>query len=172
MELAEAMMWLPDSYYLCLFRSTGSYADQCEGRVAELGLSGRVTLLPRMDLKQLLRHMVCADVGVALYNDYRSSGYFMCNADKIGLYAACGLPVVASDYPNLTSLIYRHGLGLCCDAKRPKELASSVLALANDPDVLAEAKKCARDAFEGVLNVEIQARPLVIKLHNLLYAAG
>jgi glycosyltransferase involved in cell wall biosynthesis len=117
--------------------------------------------LEPVPFSELLHYVAAADLGAILYDDCKSSGYFMCNADKLSLLIACGIPYVASDYPNLEAVTYRYGLGLCCDPHNPQALAKRIQELAEGNPGLAERKKHVRKVFEDELHFERHGEKLV-----------
>jgi glycosyltransferase involved in cell wall biosynthesis len=138
--------------------------------VAKDGLQERVVFLPRVPFGRLMTYIASADVGAIFYDDRESSGYFMCNPDKLSVMAACGTPFVASDYPNLEALTYKHGLGVCCDARDPAQIAAAIRSLGEE-GVSEERRRRIRRAFEASLCLEVQGVKLREALDQVL-AAG
>ena len=166
-ELIQAFRQLPANYRLVLFYREGAEYRRCLAASAEAGLSGRIKFLEPMPFLQLLNYVASADLGAVFYDDRQSSGYFMCNADKLSLLAACGIPFVASDQPNLESVIYRHGLGECCDPSDAAALAKAIQSVGDGPVPLAERKKQVRAAFLQHLNFEVHGPRLLKALEKL-----
>ena len=129
-ELIQAFCRLPENYRLVLFFREGVEYRRCLTACAQAGILNRVKFLSPMDFLRLLAYVASADMGAVLYDDRQSSGYFMCNADKLSLLAACGIPFVASSQPNLESVVYRYGLGECCDPKDASALAEAMKIVA------------------------------------------
>jgi len=167
-ELISAFALLPKRFHLATFFDKGSEHHRCLDLVASKHLQERVTFLPVVPLPQLIRHLGCADIGAILYDDRVSSGYFMASPDKLSLLAACGVPYVASDFPNLEAVAYRLGLGVCCDARDPTDLARAIRELAEGPVPLAERKARARGVFERELHFEKHAQKLAEALRRVV----
>ena len=167
-ELISAFALLPKRFHLATFFDKGSEHRRCLDLVASKHLQERVTFLPVVPLPQLIRHLGCADIGAILYDDRVSSGYFMASPDKLSLLAACGVPYVASDFPNLEAVAYRLGLGVCCDARDPTDLARAIRELAEGPVPLAERKARARGVFERELHFEKHAQKLAEALRRVV----
>jgi len=167
-ELISAIALLPQRFHLATFFNKGTEHSRCLDLVASKGLQGRVAFLPTVPLPQLIGYLGCADLGAILYDDRVSSGYFMASPDKLSLLAACGVPYVASVFPNLEAVTYRFGLGLCCDARDPVELALAIRELAEGPVPLVERKAHVRQVFERELNFEKHAGKLVEALHRVV----
>ena len=171
-ELIQGFRRLPESYRLVLFYRKGVEYRRCRTACVEAGISNRVRFLEPVPFFRLLDYVASADIGAIFYDDSESSGYFMCNADKLSLLAACGIPFVASDQPNLESVTYRHGLGKCCDPRDAVALADAFRAVVEGVTPLAEWKRQARKAFLEHLNFEVHGRRLVAALDQLGHAAS
>jgi glycosyltransferase involved in cell wall biosynthesis len=166
-ELIRGFRRLPESYRLALFYRDGVEYRRCLAACLEAGISNRVRFLEPVPFLRLLDYVASADVGAIFYDDRESSGYFMCNADKLSLLAACGIPFVASDQPNLESVTYRYGLGQCCDPKDANALAAAFRAIVEGATPLPEWKLQARKAFMERLNFEVHGRQLLAALDRL-----
>ena len=108
-----------------------------------------------------------AYLGAAVYDDSESSGYFMCNPDKLYLYAAFGVPVVATNFPSLSSVVLRHALGECCDSRQPRALADAIVALVEGDPGLAARRESALRAFRQELHFEKECRMLAEAIRGL-----
>jgi glycosyltransferase involved in cell wall biosynthesis len=171
-ELIQGFRRLPESYRLVLFYREGVEYRRCRTACVEAGVSNRVRFLEPVPFLRLLDYVASADAGAIFYDDSESSGYFMCNADKLSLLAACGIPFVASDQPNLESVTYRHGLGKCCNPRDSIALADAFRAVVDGATPLAQWKQQARKAFLEHLNFEVHGRRLLAALDNLGKAAS
>jgi glycosyltransferase involved in cell wall biosynthesis len=171
-ELIQGFRRLPESYRLVLFYREGVEYRRCRTACVEAGISNRVRFLEPVPFLRLLDYVASADAGAIFYDDSESSGYFMCNADKLSLLAACGIPFVASDQPNLESVTYRHGLGKCCNPRDSIALADAFRAVVDGATPLAQWKQQARKAFLEHLNFEVHGRRLLAALDNLGKAAS
>lgn len=166
-ELIQGFRLLPETYRLVLFYRGGVEYQRCLATCQNAGISKRVRFLEPVPFLRLLDYVASADMGAIFYDDSASSGYFMCNADKLSLLAACGIPFVASDQPNLEAATYRYGLGQCCEPKNPNSLAEAFLAIAEGATPLAVWKLQARKAFHEHLNFEIHGQRLLLALGAL-----
>ncbi|MHB8173615.1 MAG: glycosyltransferase [Nitrospirota bacterium] len=149
-NLISAFEYLPDNYKLVTFYQDGIYFRRCKQQVNGKNLGTRISFLPPMPYEKLLAHVAISDMGIAFYDDSKSSGYYMCNADKLNLFLISGIPVVASDFPGLESLIYKHRLGVTCDSHEPKDIAAAIQEVAEDNDWRSHITK----SLENELNLE------------------
>jgi glycosyltransferase involved in cell wall biosynthesis len=101
------------------------YRRHLEATVAGLGLGDRVALLPSVPLEQLLAYTAEADVGVSLLQD-TCENHRLALPNKLFEYIAAGVPVVASDLPEMRALIERYGVGWSVDAADAGLLAGAL----------------------------------------------
>jgi glycosyltransferase involved in cell wall biosynthesis len=122
--LVRAMAELPLAH-LILLGAEGSYSEGV-GRLAdELGLAERVHLRPPVPLSELLSHSAQADVGVTLLEGV-CENHRLALPNKVFEYVAAGIPVVASDLPELAALVQEYGIGWTVDAADPADVAAGI----------------------------------------------
>lgn len=86
-------------------------------------LENMVSIHPNIHFHQAVSHeelvgvVQSADVGICLIENVSLSDYY-CLPNKLFEYAFAGIPVVASDFPDISSIVQRHNLGICCSADR------------------------------------------------------
>lgn len=166
-ELIQAFRHLSSRHRLILFYSPGEEYERCRSAVRAAGLSDRIHFLRPVPFSRLMEMVASADLGIILYQDSLSSGYFMCNADKLSLFLACGLPYVASDQPNLESVTYRYRLGECCNAENPEDLARSIRLITEGSESMDSRRRRAVDTFWTVYNFETQGKKLLEALSRM-----
>ena len=66
-----------------------------------------------------------ADVGLCLVERVSLSDYF-CLPNKLFEYAFAGLPVIASDFPDIKFLVEKYDLGFCCDSGSIKDIKKNL----------------------------------------------
>jgi glycosyltransferase involved in cell wall biosynthesis len=111
------------------------YHELLSAMVRDKGVTDRVTLLPSVPLDELLAYTAEADVGVTLLQD-TCENHRLALPNKLFEYIAAGLPVVASDLPEMNRLIESYGIGWCVEPDRPQALAvtlSHAIAHRGDP---------------------------------------
>ncbi len=63
--------------------------------------------------EQVVQFVAEADFGICLIENISLSDYY-CLPNKLFEYAFAGIPVVASDFPDISVIVQRHRLGVCC----------------------------------------------------------
>lgn len=121
-----------------------------EGRLRiladELGVGDRVHFLPPVSHDDLLLYSSDADVGVIPYQPV-SLNNRLATPNKLFEYMMAGVPVVASDLPDMARIIEKEGIGATFDPYSEESLAGAVSDVLNCPD----HEKMRRHAREAAL---------------------
>lgn len=120
-----AIALLPDAHLAFLGDPEPGYAAALRREIHVHGVQDRVTLLPSVPLRALLAHTAEADVGVTLLQD-TCENHRLALPNKLFEYIAAGVPVVASDLPEIRRLVGEHGVGWCVAPGDPEILADTL----------------------------------------------
>ena len=125
-----------------------------------MGLIGkRVFFLPPVPQNELLLWTSSADVGVIPYRNVGLNNYYSL-PNKLFEYIAAGIPVVASDLPELRLVIEEFQVGCTFNPDDPKDIARAITWVLEDEQRLAKLKENARKAA-AVLNWENEEKKLL-----------
>ena len=155
-EAVEAMQYLEHSLLLIL--GGGDVLDLLKEKVKQLNLKDKVIFKPRMSYREMMQHTQCADVGLTLDKD-TNINYRYSLPNKIFDYIHAGIPVLASDLPEIRKIVEEYNIGLITDTHDPKLLAD-VMKKLNDP-VLVEKWKTNLPAAAKELNWEKEKTILI-----------
>jgi glycosyltransferase involved in cell wall biosynthesis len=150
-----------------VYLGDGVLAGRLVRLAARLGLSERVHPIPAVPQSELLRYTASADAGLIPYlANCLNTRY--CTPNKLFEMVAAGIPIVASDLPELRRLVAGHGIGLVGDTATPEGLAASIDALfaGEGPARFAPAIAAARRE----LSWEVESERLV-RLYNSLISS-
>lgn len=136
-----------------------SYVEELRRRADELGVGDRVRLVDPVPVSDVVRYAAAGDVGVIPFLN-TSLNNFHGLPNKIFEYVAAGIPVVASDFPQLRAVIDRHRVGRTFDPELPGDLTRAIGEVLDDPTGLAELRESAATAAR-TLNWEVEARGLL-----------
>ena len=136
-----------------------SYMDQLRARARALGVEERVRIAPAVPIADVVRYAAAGDVGVIPFLN-TSLNNFHGLPNKIFEYIAAGIPVVASDFPQLRAVIDRYDVGRTFDPDRPGALVGAIREVLADPARLAELRANAT-AAAAELNWEVESRRLL-----------
>jgi glycosyltransferase involved in cell wall biosynthesis len=114
-------------------------------------VTARVHRIPPVPLDQVIDFAASADVGVspAIPNSLNDA-YSLPN--KLFQYMAAGVPVVASDFPQVREVVEGSGAGWCVDARDPDAIARALDEVIADPDAARERGRRGRQAVEERYN--------------------
>ena len=107
-----------DGAHLLFLGAEGGYADGLRALSAQLGLGQRVHFRAPVPLAELLSYSAQADVGVTLLED-TCENHRLALPNKAFEYVAAGIPVVASDLPELRRIVEDYGIGWTVDPADP-----------------------------------------------------
>ncbi|MFV7784442.1 glycosyltransferase [Shewanella marisflavi] len=79
---------------------------------------------------------------------------------KMFEYMACGLPVIASDFPLWKKIIESNNCGICVDPLQPQSIANAVNYILDNPDVARIMGDNGREAIVRHYNWNVEAEKL------------
>jgi glycosyltransferase involved in cell wall biosynthesis len=132
------------------------------------GLRDRVTYLGLLPYADVMGHTVAATIGFALY---KNTGYdrvacaSACN--KIYEYAACGLPVIVSDFSTYRDYLAQESWVRFADPTDPRSLYRAIQEILSNFEQYQQLCLDARRAFEQKFNYETVFTPLLQNLTAL-----
>jgi glycosyltransferase involved in cell wall biosynthesis len=135
-QTIAALPGLPDC--LLVICGYGAHRPALEERVAAAGLGHRVRFDGPVPNGELIAYSAGADIGLCLIIG-SSESYRTSLPNKLFEYLMAGIPVVASDFPEMGAVVRRTGAGETCDPTDPGAIAAAVDRL-RDPDRYADAR--------------------------------
>ncbi len=129
----------------------------------------RVKYCMPVPYNKLSSHTWMASVGVCLYKKININHQTMGTAsNKIYEYAACGLPIVVSDFPNYREHLKSETWVRFADPEDSHSIASAIQDILNDFGKYQAMCLAARQAFEEKYNYESAFSPLLSKIQDLV----
>ena len=107
--VVEALVQLPAVHLALVVSPTNKFVEQTVDVAAELGVTDRVHVVPKVPPESLVGFLSEADVGVHPLARYPNADVALPN--KLFEYLHAGLPVVVSDCPAMADFVRRHDLG-------------------------------------------------------------
>ncbi|MDQ6750832.1 MAG: glycosyltransferase family 4 protein [Actinomycetota bacterium] len=96
------------------------------------GVQERTVFAPPAPAEEVVAWARGADVGVAPIQDV-SLSYYLSLPNKLFDYIAAGLPIVASDFPEIRRVVEEGGLGALCRPDDPADIARAIRWVLADP---------------------------------------
>lgn len=150
-----ALTLLPDDVTLHVQgRPSMDGGQRLRARISELGLDGRVTVLPPFSPGQAVRQASLYDVGLCLERRGPANHEYTVS-NKLFDYMMAGLAVVVPDLPSLRAVVDRAGGGLHFEPGSARDLAVQIRRLRDEPGLLASLAVKARAFAEVEGNVDV-----------------
>ena len=130
-EAVLAMRDLPGC--LLLLIGGGDAWPVLEELVRIHGLQDRVRLIGRLPYVDMMRHTRCADLGLTLDKD-SNLNYRYSLPNKLFDYLHAGIPVLATDLPEVAAIVRRFDAGVVLPDPAPERIVTAVQALRAEPD--------------------------------------
>ncbi|HET8777902.1 MAG TPA: glycosyltransferase, partial [Candidatus Limnocylindria bacterium] len=129
-------------------------------RATAKGSGERVHVLPPVASSEVIDVAASADIGVSpIVPSCLNYRYSLPN--KLFQYMAAGLPVVASDFPQVREVVEGAGCGVVVDTRRPAEIARAINDVLADPDEARAMGERGRRAVQERFNWATSAQALL-----------
>lgn len=92
--------------------------------------------------------------------------YYYCSPNKVFECIAAGLPVAASNFPDLKQIVEGHKLGVTLDPASPRDIARAIDYVLSDKDRYEEMRRNALEAAK-IFNWENESRKLLALYEGL-----
>ncbi len=126
----EAMPFVSNARLVIV--GSGSCEAELRARVAALGLEGRVSFEGNMPPEQLRNFTPRADIGLCLL-EARGLSYYYALPNRIFDYLQAGVPVLATDFPEIAAVVRSYRTGVLVSRHDPQYLADTINAMLENP---------------------------------------
>ncbi|BAP43578.1 glycosyltransferase [Pseudomonas sp. 21LCFQ010] len=124
-QLVQAMALLKSSDVHLVLLGDGQLAEALQRTVVRLRLQDRVHLHRAVPQARLLSISSAADAGIIPYQPICLNNYY-CTPNKLFEFIAAGLPILASDLPELRRLVHDQQIGKVEDLSSVARLAAAI----------------------------------------------
>jgi glycosyltransferase involved in cell wall biosynthesis len=156
-KLISAVPFLNDG--VVVFLGWGSQEAELKELVRRAGLEHRVLFAPPVATDQVVGHISSAQVAaIPLLNC--SLNHYYNTPNKLWESIGAGLPVVASNFPALKSVIEGYGLGETCNPEDPEDIANAINHVLSDKSRYEKMKRNALEAAR-IFNWENESKKLL-----------
>jgi glycosyltransferase involved in cell wall biosynthesis len=137
-ELIDALKNIDNVFLLIV--GSGDLVGVLTEMVFEAGLSRRIKFIPKCPWNELMRYTKSCDAGLSLdKNSNLNYGFSLPN--KLFDYISAGLPVIASDLPEIRYVVSEYGCGILIPEVNPSEISKAIIKLRDDKKLLMELKQ-------------------------------
>ena len=144
--------------------------EDLDREVARLDLKNNFSYLGRVTLYQDVQKVtLSAFIGFCLYkSSSKGTQYTVTSSNKIYEYAACGLPVIVSDFPNYREFLGNESWVRFANPDDPQAIANAIKDILSNFEDYQKMCLAARQAFEEKFNYETVFTPLLNKIISLV----
>lgn len=128
-RLVEVAASVPDAYFV--FVGGGGLTTELKSLTQQLELTERVRFIDTVPLAELPSFTASADIGVQPIEN-TCLNHYTTDSNKLFEYVQAGLPVVASDLPEIRRVVRKHDLGLLVPPGDSTALAAALRELVAD----------------------------------------
>lgn len=160
-KLVSAASKVKDIYLILI--GGGRQTKALSDLIADSQSGDRIKIIPTVPLRDLHSYTCSADVGVQVIRN-TCFNHWSTDSNKLFEYIQAGLPVIATDFPEIREVVTQHNVGLLTPAEGEDVLVAAFETLRDDPDLRATLAQNAV-ACAGVMNWEEQEAKLA-QLYN------
>ncbi|WP_077046227.1 glycosyltransferase family 4 protein [Pseudomonas sp. KK4] len=165
-RLVRTAALVPEAYFV--FIGGGRLTQPLTTLSQELALADRVHFIPTVSLADLPDYTASADIGVQPIEN-TCLNHFTTDSNKLFEYLIAGLPVVATDFPEIRRIVRAHEVGLLVREGDDQMLADALKSLVNDSSLRSRLANNSKSASMS-LNWEDQEALLIDLYHRVLPA--
>jgi glycosyltransferase involved in cell wall biosynthesis len=121
--LVDAMRYVQNPSVVLVVLGDGHLSHRLQKLAQHEELQGRVYFHAAVPQNALLELTAAADAGVIPYQATCLNNYY-CTPNKLFEFIAAGLPILATDLPEIRRIVHERELGLVGDTSTPKKLAA------------------------------------------------
>jgi glycosyltransferase involved in cell wall biosynthesis len=129
-ESIEAVRDIPNVTYVII--GYGQHRPFLEEFVASSGLSEKVKFFGPVPANQLIEWTASSDIGICTIVG-KTKSYLYAMPNKLFEYSMAGLPVIASNYPDMGTFVTENNMGITCDSESPESISAAIRVLVGDP---------------------------------------
>lgn len=156
-EAVRAMQFLNDA--LLLIIGQGNAIPALKKIVREKHLDDQVRFIPTLPYEELMGYTAAGDAGLILgRSHYLNFRYSLPN--KLFDFIQAGIPVLASDLPEVREIVIKYDIGLIAESLEPQQLAEQLKKILQDSEAQTRWRANARKAAK-VLNWEKEEQVLI-----------
>jgi len=160
----EALSQIPDAAFVIL--GDGVLRSDLQKLSTKLDIEHRLYMPGKVPWRELLYYTRDADIGLSLIENVCLSYYFSL-PNKLFEYQMAGVPVLASNFPDMKQIVTEWRSGCVADSANVADIVTILRQMLADPDELKMMGERARQAAIERYNWEIESKTLLKVYTNL-----
>lgn len=124
-KLIESLTLLPDVYLVMMGYGVPDYLEKLQKIADDNMVNDRFSFYGPVQSHEVTSYTASADLGVAPIQNACLS-YYYCAPNKVFEYIIGGIPVIASNFPDLSKIVSENDIGYVFDPEDIKSIADSV----------------------------------------------
>jgi glycosyltransferase involved in cell wall biosynthesis len=129
--MLEVMKFLKNTVFI--IAGEGDISSILREKVSEQGLEEKVVFLGRIPIHDLNKHTSYADLGISL-EENMGLNYYYALPNKLFDYIQAHVPVLVSDFPEMSAIVNKYNVGVSTNEKDPEKLAFIIENIFKDQD--------------------------------------
>ncbi|SKA71579.1 Glycosyltransferase involved in cell wall bisynthesis [Paucidesulfovibrio gracilis DSM 16080] len=138
-KVIQSMALLPDCHLVFMGYGTAEYTESLLRIAEEHGVHERFDFFGPVPSDMVTTYASCADLGIAPIENVCLS-YYYCSPNKVFEYLNAGLPVVASDFPEMRRVIEEFSVGGVFDPENPSDIARAITDIKENPEAARQMR--------------------------------
>jgi glycosyltransferase involved in cell wall biosynthesis len=157
---------LPECHLVLMGYGDDAYKKQLMTIAHECGVADCFSFFGPVPSDQVTVYAAGADLGIAAIMNVCLSYYF-CSPNKIFEYLQAGIPIIASDFPELRKIIHTYGIGATFNPEDPADIARAARQILDNPgEIDAMRRRLSKAALRHNWSIESK------KLHKIYRDLG
>ncbi len=144
-ELVQSMKWLDNSILLII--GNGDVIDDLKLQAEALNLNNKVKFINKLPYNELIKYTSSADLGITIDKD-SNLNYRFSLPNKLFDYIAAGIPVLASNLPEVSRIVNKYQVGEILNSHKPEDIAEKISEMLNDKEKLNYYKNNTKSAAQ------------------------
>ncbi len=125
-NVLKAMVLLPNCFLVLMGHGLDEYKQKIQNLAEQLCVQERFAFFGPVPGDQVTMYASGADLGVASIENACKS-YYLCSPNKLFEYLLSGLPVITSNFPELSYVVNKYNAGATFDPSSPEEIAEAAI---------------------------------------------
>lgn len=150
-ELVQAMNYVEGAHLFII--GGGDVIEKLKKMVLELNLDRKISIKGKMPKTELFNYTYNSDIGITIDKDTNLNYHFSL-PNKVFDYVQAGIPVLASNLPEIKSFISRYNIGCFIQTHDPKHIAEMINKMINSPELPNWKQNTQKAALENSWETE------------------